>query len=33
MNATEIASAINNIMPGWRARTSLTPPLRNGQPP
>ena len=32
-NATVIASAISSIIPGWRARISATPPLRNGQPP
>ena len=28
-----IASAISSIMPGLRARSSLTAPVRNGAPP
>ena len=28
-----IAIAISSIIPGWRSRTSATPPARNGQPP
>jgi hypothetical protein len=31
--ATEIASAISVIIPGWRARSSDTAPARNGRPP
>ena len=33
MNATVIASPISSIMPGLRARSSLTAPVRNGAPP
>ena len=32
-NATVIAIAINNIIPGRRRRTSSTPPAKNGHPP
>jgi len=32
-NATVIASPISSIIPGRRARSSLTAPLRNGEPP
>ncbi len=31
--ATVIANPINSIIPGRRARSSLTAPLRNGEPP
>ncbi len=32
-NATVIASAISSIIPGLRARSSETAPVRNGRPP
>jgi hypothetical protein len=32
-NATVIASATSSIIPGCRALTSLTAPVRNGRPP
>ena len=32
-NATVIASAISSIIPGFRARSSPTAPVRNGRPP
>ena len=28
-----IAMEISSIIPGWRSRSSATPPVRNGQPP
>ena len=33
MKATVIASEISNIIPGWRARSSPTAPVRKGRPP
>ncbi len=33
MNATVIASAMSSIIPGVRARSSDTAPVRNGRPP
>jgi hypothetical protein len=32
-NATVMASPMSSIIPGWRARSSLTAPLMNGHPP
>jgi hypothetical protein len=31
--ATRMAREINSIMPGWRLRSSASPPSRNGRPP
>ena len=31
--ATVMAIAISSIIPGWRERSSVIPPLRNGIPP
>jgi len=31
--ATVMAIAISSIIPGWRARNSVSPPFRKGMPP
>ena len=31
--ATVIAIEISSIIPGWRLRSSVKPPLRKGKPP